>query len=305
VIIDILTMERRQNKRSNAKRASDDVSGEIPAEKRSKLAHSKNVHISSSHASVNVQGNTCDSTVGGGSIFSGLIIFILETRIGKTRRYLFGKQVKKNGGELVEKYTTSSTHIVVDEKMEFDRMCKILKVDDLPESVIIVKSTWISSCLKVKKLLSVEGHELKRRTPPKNVTSSSSDGAGAKPMDSSKDRIPFKFSTGFGVKECKSEETEKELKLAGVESTFDEFLQSPDLICENTDDGTSDDEADEKPVLPELGVVCSRQKREKPRSSDADSDYVPSGDEGEALGASGSDATPSSSPLKNFPVSIE
>ncbi|XP_064631460.1 DNA polymerase lambda-like [Lineus longissimus] len=302
-------MQRGQDKRNNKKRGRDDVSDENPAGKRQKQPQNKS---DSRPSSVNVQGVPCIGSGAGvldskSGIFCGLNIFILEAGIGKTRRDLFGKQIKKNGGDFIAKYSNSVSlsHIVVDEKMDYDRMCNILKVDVVPEAIVVVKSTWISSCLKVKKLMSVEGHELRRTLP--RTRSSATQNVGAKPKIVPKDEIPFKFSTGFGDSESKPEKLEgkEPAALVGVvESTFDKLLQSADLIGENTDDSASDGDVDEKPNVPgNVQGTKSYQKKATSQDSDPESDYVPSGDEDEqSAAASGSDTTPHTSPLKNFPT---
>lgn len=82
-------------------------------------------------------------------------IHILQAGIEKLRMQIFATNINKYGGEIVEKFDLSNniTHLVVDDKMEPDRMCRLLKIDKPPENIEIVKSSWLSKCLKEKALV--------------------------------------------------------------------------------------------------------------------------------------------------------
>ncbi|XP_052223780.1 DNA polymerase lambda-like [Dreissena polymorpha] len=83
-------------------------------------------------------------------------IHILQAGIEKLRMQIFYTNIKKYGGELVEKFDLSNnyiTHLVVDDNMEPDRMCRLLKIDKPPENIEIVKSSWLSKCFKEKVLM--------------------------------------------------------------------------------------------------------------------------------------------------------
>lgn len=95
-------------------------------------------------------------------VFGDNILFILQAGIGKARTDLFHKQVQKHHGLISTEYDSSVTHIICDERMDYSRLCKILKVDSVPDHVIIVKSLWLSKCLKELSLVPVDGYELER-----------------------------------------------------------------------------------------------------------------------------------------------
>ena len=87
------------------------------------------------------------------SFLCGIKLYIVCAGIGKTRVELFRKQLEKYGGEYIQTFhVRDTTHILVDEKMDIDRMCRIMKIDDstILKNICIVKSIWLSSCLKTK-----------------------------------------------------------------------------------------------------------------------------------------------------------
>ncbi|XP_021378416.1 DNA polymerase lambda-like [Mizuhopecten yessoensis] len=44
--------------------------------------------------------------------------------------------------------------------MEADRMCRILKIDEPPENIEILKTSWLSSCFKTKDMVPTKGFTL-------------------------------------------------------------------------------------------------------------------------------------------------
>ena len=95
-----------------------------------------------------------------GGFFSKLVLYILQAGIGKARADIFCKQVTKFGGELQKNLSDDVTHLIVDEQMDIDRLCRILKLDKPPLDVKIVKASWISKCLSEQELVDTEEHEL-------------------------------------------------------------------------------------------------------------------------------------------------
>jgi len=91
---------------------------------------------------------------------SSVHAFIVKAGIEKMRQQIFENQLKKFGGVLANSLSPDVTHVVVDDKMEAERLCRILKVPSPPENVEIVKSIWLSSCLKEKKLVDTESFKL-------------------------------------------------------------------------------------------------------------------------------------------------
>ena len=95
----------------------------------------------------------------------GVRMYILVAGIGKIRAELFHKQLEMYGGDVSTTYApgpANTTHILVDEKMDAQRMCRIMKLDKPPhpDDVVIVTSLWLSSCLKTKERVSTEKFQL-------------------------------------------------------------------------------------------------------------------------------------------------
>ena len=86
---------------------------------------------------------------------SPVTAFILQAGIEKLRMQIFKSQLIKFGGTLRDRLCPEVTHLIVDDKMEADRMCRLLKLDKPPENLNIVKSSWLSACFKEKKLMEI------------------------------------------------------------------------------------------------------------------------------------------------------
>lgn len=84
---------------------------------------------------------------------SPVVAFILQAGIEKLRMQIFRTQLIKYGGCLKGQLSTDVTHIIVDDKMEADRMCRLLNADKPPDFAVIVKTGWLSKCFKDKKMI--------------------------------------------------------------------------------------------------------------------------------------------------------
>ena len=105
-------------------------------------------------------------------IFGGLFVYILQTGIGKARSTIFKKQIEQNGGKISENYDKCDnvSHIIVDENMDYSKLLRILKKESVPEKTCIVKSIWLSNCIKQKKILPTTEFELQRKIDSKKAT---------------------------------------------------------------------------------------------------------------------------------------
>lgn len=86
---------------------------------------------------------------------------IIPAGIEKTRLEIFKSQIVKNGGQIEERFDLggSISHIIVDDKMEVSRMLRLLHIDVFPK-IPVVKSTWLSLCLRKKELVPFEDFQL-------------------------------------------------------------------------------------------------------------------------------------------------
>lgn len=92
-----------------------------------------------------------------------LNIFIVQAGIGKSRANLFEKQIKNLGITFSSVFDKERvTHVVVDEKMDVERLVRILKLDSLTEltKVKVVKSLWLSACIKNKEYVNTKEFEI-------------------------------------------------------------------------------------------------------------------------------------------------
>ena len=171
---------------------------------------------------------------------SGLTFCVVTAGIGKARSDIFKKQINKFKGCVTESFNDSVTHMIVDDKMEFERLTRILKTE--PAAAIkILKSQWLSSCIREKKLTDCEDYLIKRKAPK-----------------------PIKPSCILS-----SDSTTKSEKV--------ETIPVP------TAPSTSAASAEEPPTkVPKVGVMFRTYHKTQgadAENSDADSDYVASGDE--------------------------
>ncbi|XP_075468541.1 DNA polymerase lambda isoform X2 [Ascaphus truei] len=85
---------------------------------------------------------------------------ILQAGIGRARSEILQKQIIQNGGHVVPHFSCQVTHIIVDEGMDCDRAFRLLKLKKLPPGVQLVKSSWLSLCIKEKELVNTAGYRI-------------------------------------------------------------------------------------------------------------------------------------------------
>jgi len=185
----------------------------------------------------------------------GINMYILQAGVGKTRADLFQKQLKHYGGTVLTTYDpVNTTHILVDEKMDTQRMCRIMKLDRLPcrDDVCIVTSLWLSSCLKMKTLVDTSTFELDLSSFKESKSNTDCQQPGRKTQSDKKTT----------QQSCHHQNT----SAAAVAST------SKELMCANDND--------EVQKVPKIGIMFNAfTKRGVKNSSGEDSDYDPSGGE--------------------------
>jgi len=99
---------------------------------------------------------------GSTTFLQGARVCILEAGIGKVRSELFRTKTSEFGGTLCSGISDSPGIIVVDEHMTADRLFRLLKIDGTKqlEGVAVVRSTWLSSCIKNKMRVPAENYRL-------------------------------------------------------------------------------------------------------------------------------------------------
>lgn len=122
------------------------------------------------------------------SFLSDVVLSIIPAGIGKARTDVFCRQTGRFGGKYhVGTLFPDTQYVVVDETMEFERLCRILQVaknDELLKKVKIVNTRWLSACLKERKLLEYHEFEIKKpeettATPDYMLASTSAEGVSS------------------------------------------------------------------------------------------------------------------------------
>lgn len=88
-----------------------------------------------------------------GEWLSSLRAHIVPTGIGRARAELFQKQIIQHGGQVCPAQDPGITHIVVDEAMDCERALRLLGLPELPRGTQLVKSAWLSLCLRERRLV--------------------------------------------------------------------------------------------------------------------------------------------------------
>ncbi|XP_066457048.1 DNA polymerase lambda [Eleutherodactylus coqui] len=95
-----------------------------------------------------------------GKCFAGVHAHVLPAGIGQARSGIFQKQIIQNGGQVSSQFCPEVTHIIVDEGMDCDRAFRLLKLQKLPAGVQLVKCSWLSLCIKEKKVVDTAGYSI-------------------------------------------------------------------------------------------------------------------------------------------------
>ncbi|XP_053306269.1 DNA polymerase lambda [Spea bombifrons] len=95
-----------------------------------------------------------------GTCFEGVRAYVLQAGIGQARSEIFQKQIIQNGGQVAVRFSGEVTHVVVDEAMDCDRAFRLLKLEKRPSGMQLVKSTWLSLCIKEKKIVNTAGYSI-------------------------------------------------------------------------------------------------------------------------------------------------
>ena len=93
------------------------------------------------------------------AFLSGIKAFVMKAGIQKARIQIFVTQLEKFGAIVHNEILPTTTHILVDESIDVGRTCRLLKLDCVPKTCV-VKTTWLSTCLRQKKLIQTQEFEL-------------------------------------------------------------------------------------------------------------------------------------------------
>ena len=78
---------------------------------------------------------------------AGVCAVILEQGLGKTRTQILARQLEGKGGHVVQTLSEKTTHVVIGSNVRPSRLPLLLKVESIPESLVVVRADWLSECL--------------------------------------------------------------------------------------------------------------------------------------------------------------
>ena len=132
--------------------------------------------------------NASESSTESLNFMKSLNVFILQAGIEKMRMNIFKTQLEKYGGDVKNELKDDVSHLVVDDKMEYSRMCRLLKISTPPTNICIVKSGWLSACFKNKSLIDTSEFildcpkpDITNEVPETSTSSESKSDAAVKP----------------------------------------------------------------------------------------------------------------------------
>uniref|UniRef100_A0A2P2I6T7 DNA polymerase n=1 Tax=Hirondellea gigas TaxID=1518452 RepID=A0A2P2I6T7_9CRUS len=117
---------------------------------------------------------------------SSLRCHVLPAHFGKGRHGIFKKQIEKYGGHISETLNPEVSHVIVEETVDINKVAKLVNKEVLKNSVI-VKCTWISSCIKEKRI--VDCKDLILNNASKEISPSVSSHSNLFVSDGTKDGI--------------------------------------------------------------------------------------------------------------------
>ena len=92
----------------------------------------------------------------------GVIVYILEQGVNKTRRGILTKQVETHGGGVATNISHKNiTHIIVGSNVKPSRLLQLLKVDSILQNVDVVYADWLSDSLVAGQQLQTSLYSLK------------------------------------------------------------------------------------------------------------------------------------------------
>ena len=100
--------------------------------------------------------------------------FLLEQGLGKTRANILARKLESKGGRVVNTLTDDTTHILVGTNNKLARVLALMKLETIPDGMVVLRADWLSACLTKKQLVSEQEYRLApsespQTTPTKNL----------------------------------------------------------------------------------------------------------------------------------------
>ncbi|KAK3595810.1 hypothetical protein CHS0354_014626 [Potamilus streckersoni] len=203
---------------------------------------------------------------------SNVRAFILKACIEKARLQIFKTQLTRFGGKDDDVLSDKTTHVIVDDKVDLLKMCRILQLEKPPD-INIVKSSWLSNCFREKRLVDTKDYELdssnfikKIDESVKNINKSTNQKNQIPCNESETTKNDRQFPTvsallsAFQKKEHRSDGADYDSDSDYVPSDNDEELEDLTSSSTSTTPSTSPMKA-----FPKGNWICSQSsKNEKP-----------------------------------------
>ena len=93
------------------------------------------------------------SSSSSGGFLCDVCAMIVKQGVGKARADILSRQLIAKGGTVCDNLTSAVTHILVGNNVKLSRVPHLLKVDNVPDDVLVLRADWLSACL-------VEGHKI-------------------------------------------------------------------------------------------------------------------------------------------------
>ena len=83
----------------------------------------------------------------GSGYLSGVCALVLEQGLGRARAQILCKKLESHGGRSEQRLSEETTHVLVGNTVKLARVAPLLKVASLPETVLVLRADWLSTCL--------------------------------------------------------------------------------------------------------------------------------------------------------------
>ncbi|GFO08504.1 DNA polymerase lambda [Plakobranchus ocellatus] len=117
---------------------------------------------------------SCSDDLKSHDFLSTLNVYILPAGIQKARLSVLKAQIMRFGGNIQEVFDPGQnlSHVIVEDSMDLPRIKRILKLDNISD-MCIVKTSWISLCLRNKKMEKCDEYSLVEKLDDKQTFPSS------------------------------------------------------------------------------------------------------------------------------------
>ncbi|XP_028395240.1 DNA polymerase lambda-like [Dendronephthya gigantea] len=266
----------------------------------------------------------------------GVQAVIVQQGLGKTRASILSKQLARHGGKESSKLNQDTTHILVGNSVKLSRLPALLKVKEISQNTAVVRADWLSSCLKVGKLVdlgpfALNGNEVCQTeggtSNVEDITKSlSGNTKGKRSIDAIDDLPSVPCKTGDGTSPGSSERdipttsqdvsVAKRRKIALDDDDDSDYVDSDDDTEEDGTDSAKDGEEKPTEISPHISPhkkgdkwICTKPSTSKQENLNQNITeklevlervYKNSNDQWRALGYKKAIAS-----IKDFPKKIE